>query len=866
MKHLSKGSVMAVFFIVSLVYAARPCYSDVPLESNPRSIAINPITSVAVITDEKADSVSIVDMNSEKIISTIPVGKAPKGVAIDNGLNVAAVTNSKDDTISLVDLNRYSVTATIPVGKEPEGVAVDQSSHQAFVVNHKDNAVSVIDLVNCRVIRIIPVGQEPIDVAIDSGQDIALVVNEKDYDISVIDLHNYEVTGTVYEVTGTVSVGQKPQAIDVNSEMHMAAVADEKDNAITIIDIQTGQTSSIQTCKHPVDVLINPLDNRALVVCAEDRSLLLIDLSTQATVQSYALNKLPKGVAGNNFTNVAAVSDDQTDSLTLIQLPNPVPVITALTPPQVYRGGAEETISVEGTGFIRTSAVNFGNSSLTTTFIDNHHVKASVRGDLLNEAWSVPICVENPRPMGGSSNSFNLEVVNPVPSISALDPMEATAGSSSLTMNLYGTGFFEDTALYVNGVSRPFSLLSRSKVQTELASSDLEEGAYLEITAANPQPGGGFSNKTDLIVLNPVPILTSISPVAVVAGSAEFTLTLTGDNFVKTSAISFNSQQYPIRYISKTRIETTIPADAVKIAGTYSINVINPLPGGGESIPSIFTVKPALEIAVTSPADRGSVNGAVTIVRGTFRSDTNDVGILVDGKPAEITGREWVANGVPLTTGTNTLTATITDGLGNASSASIDVITSDTAQPVRLIPNITSGIAPLTCYFSVSADMPPVTYQMDFNGDGVTDYSGTSFDDMSYTYTTEGLFYPTITVTDNQGNTYSDTIAITVLNKAEIEAVLKGKWEGIKAALASGDIEKAVGFFAEDKKDMYRYNFTLMASLLPTMIKDMGDIHLVRISDDVAECEMTAVQDGIEYSFYVEFVKDVNGLWKLRFF
>ncbi len=85
---------------------------------------------------------------------------------------------------------------------------------------------------------------------------------------------------------------------------------------------------------------------------------------------------------------------------------------------------------------------------------------------------------------------------------------------------------------------------------------------------------------------------------------------------------------------------------------------------------------------------------------------------------------------------------------------------------ITLNANIESGIAPLTTYFSVTTSIPNTvsTYQMDYEGDGTVDYTGTTFDNISHTYTTEGIYYPTITVTDSQSNTYTDTIAIVVLN------------------------------------------------------------------------------------------------------
>ena len=68
--------------------------SGISLESNPRGIAINPITNIAVIANEKSDSASIVDLNTQSVLSAIPVGKAPRGVAIDRGLNLCPVHQS----------------------------------------------------------------------------------------------------------------------------------------------------------------------------------------------------------------------------------------------------------------------------------------------------------------------------------------------------------------------------------------------------------------------------------------------------------------------------------------------------------------------------------------------------------------------------------------------------------------------------------------------------------------------------------------------------------------------------------------------------------------------------------------------------
>lgn len=746
---------------------------DIPVESNPQGIAINPITDIAIVPNEKSDSVSIINLNTQTVLSTIPVGKAPRGVAIDKGLNLAVIGNSHDNTISTIDLNTYKVTTTISVGKEPEGIAVNQLNHTALIANHKDNTVLVIDLTTNSLIRTIPVGKEPEDVAIDSELNLALVANEKDYTISVIDLNTYQVTGAV-------PTGQKPQAIDINPETHLAAVVNEKDNSITAINLLNWQTTTIPIGKHPIAVAINPLDNRALVICDEDRTLLLIDLNTNAIIKTYPLNKLPRGIAINNFTNIAGVVDDKTDSLTLIQLPNPIPQIISITPDTLLRGSNETEITIEGSGFIKSSSVSFLHATpytLYAEFIDNHNLKATIPKDLLLNAGSFQITVTNPAPDGGISSPVNLQINNPVPSISAIDPLETKTNIQNLVLTIYGAGFFEDTEIYFADVKKPISYISPTKLQLNLTQEGLKTAGEYEITARNLSPGGGTSNK------------------------------------------------------------------------------------------AIFTIKPSLEITITSPIDGETINKAKTIVKGTFQSDTTDIGITVNGILADISGNNWIANNVPLAIGSNAITATIKDSEGNTESTTITINTAETDQQVELSANITSGIAPLSVFFSASTStFSPVSYQMDFEGDGIIDYTGTTFEDISHTYTSEGIFYPTITVTDEQGNTYSDTIAITVLNKAEIDALLKEKWEGMKGKLKNQDIEGALGYFVERSKERYRSVFEALKDQLPMILGTFIEFNIIDVYDDAAEYEIVANENGVLYSYPGMLIKDENGIWKFKDF
>ncbi len=207
----------------------------------------------------------------------------------------------------------------------------------------------------------------------------------------------------------------------------------------------------------------------------------------------------------------------------------------------------------------------------------------------------------------------------------------------------------------------------------------------------------------------------------------------------------------------------------------------------------------------------------------------------------------------------------------NDTPASIQVlaVTAVMTEPyVTLNANIESGIAPLETYFTVSTSIPNsvATYDFDYEGDSIIDYTGATFEDISVIYSTEGVYYPTITVTDSQSNTYTDTIALVVLNEAELDALLQAKWEGMKTALTNQDINTALLYFGDFSKDKYERVFIDLGNDLPSIISTLPDIVLISLSSNGAEYAINRMQGGVNRLYFIYFIKDENGLWKIDSF
>lgn len=89
---------------------------------------------------------------------------------------------------------------------------------------------------------------------------------------------------------------------------------------------------------------------------------------------------------------------------------------------------------------------------------------------------------------------------------------------------------------------------------------------------------------------NPLPTVNSIFPLSVNAGSPAITVIINGTNFVSNSVVNFNGVAKPTAYISAVQLSVSLSASDLAFAGSYSITVTNPAPGGGTSNSQIFTV------------------------------------------------------------------------------------------------------------------------------------------------------------------------------------------------------------------------------------------------------------------------------------
>ncbi len=93
---------------------------------------------------------------------------------------------------------------------------------------------------------------------------------------------------------------------------------------------------------------------------------------------------------------------------------NPVPLVNQpLVPTATAPGGAGVTLTVNGTGFVSGSVVNWNGTALATTFVNASQLTAAVPASDIATASTASVTVSSPSPGGGTSNVLYFAVSAP---------------------------------------------------------------------------------------------------------------------------------------------------------------------------------------------------------------------------------------------------------------------------------------------------------------------------------------------------------------------------------------------------------------------------------------------------------------------
>jgi PQQ-dependent catabolism-associated beta-propeller protein len=292
------------------------------------------------VSNEKGNTITVLDSTTMKVVKTVPVGQRPRGITISPDGKFIYLCASDDDTIQVINTADMQVVGTLPSGPDPELFVLSPDGKVLYVANENDNLVTVIDLATKKVVSEIPVGVEPegmgispdgktlvntsettsmahfIDTSTHQITDNVLVDTRPRYaefkpdgsevwvsaevggTVSVIDNATRQVTHKItFDVPGLRSEAIQPVGVNITADGKKAYVALGPANRVAVINTQTYQVEKyILVGQRVWHLAFTPDQKTVISTNGISNDVTFIDVATDEPIESVTVGALPWGV------------------------------------------------------------------------------------------------------------------------------------------------------------------------------------------------------------------------------------------------------------------------------------------------------------------------------------------------------------------------------------------------------------------------------------------------------------------------------------------------------------------------------------------------------------------------------------------
>lgn len=241
----------------------------------------------AFVTNEKDNSVSVIDTEKMEVTKTFKVGQRPRGVILSKDAKWLIVCTSDENLIQVYDTKTYELVKTLPSGPDPELLTLAPSGNPLYVANEDDNLVTVIDIDTGKVVTDIPVGVEPEGMGMSPDGKVLVNTSETTNMAHFIDTETKKTFDNVL-------VDARPRVAMFNSAATQLWVSSEVGGTVTVINPKDRKIIGkvnfeipgiTRQAIQPVGVRISPDDKLAFVALGPANRVAVIDTATLQVIK-----------------------------------------------------------------------------------------------------------------------------------------------------------------------------------------------------------------------------------------------------------------------------------------------------------------------------------------------------------------------------------------------------------------------------------------------------------------------------------------------------------------------------------------------------------------------------------------------------
>jgi len=294
----------------------------------------------AFVTNEKDNTVSVIDTDKLEVIKTFKVGHRPRGIILSKDAKWLIICASDDNIIQVYDTKTYKFIKSLPSGPDPELQILHPSGNPLYVANEDDNLVTVVDIKQGKILTDIPVGVEPEGMGMSPDGKVLVNTSEttnmahfistetnKTFDNVLVDSRprvaifneagtqlwvSSEIGGTVtvinpadrkiiakinFEIPGITKEAIQPVGVRITKDGKKAFVALGPANRVAIVNTETFKVEKYLLVGQRVWQLgFTPDDKLLLTTNGTSNDVSVIDVEKEKVIKSIRTGRYPWGV------------------------------------------------------------------------------------------------------------------------------------------------------------------------------------------------------------------------------------------------------------------------------------------------------------------------------------------------------------------------------------------------------------------------------------------------------------------------------------------------------------------------------------------------------------------------------------------
>jgi hypothetical protein len=437
-------------------------------------------------------------------------------------------------------------------------------------------------------------------------------------------------------------------------------------------------------------------------------------------------------------------------------------------------------------------------------------------------------------------------------------PISVAATAQDSDGTVVKVEFYDGATLLGSASAAPYALIWNGAVvgTHSLTAKAMDERGATTSTAA----------ATITVTANAVPVVTLAMPRAGQSFAAGSTLMLIA------TASDTDGTVAQVEFVANGAVIGSAPAAPYRVtwanvaAGSYTV-VARATDNRGAVVTSASAAIQvvALSLAIASPPPGASIAAEFALLTGTYQAPANS-GVTVNGAVARNDGQgHFFVNSFPLADGANPITVTLTTPDGQTLTQTQTLTRTGTA-PMQVYIEADSAFAPATFTIRLHNRTANPWTQIAYPnlGGGQLDTSTADKETLGkITYANPGVYQPGFVITDAAGNTYIQTVAILVQDRAAVGTMLKGLWSAMTNTLGAGGMNAALGYLGTAARGRYAPVFSTLADLMPSLIASWGNPQIGSLSGEVAEVVVRRVINGVKRVHFVYLIQDDRGIWRI---